>query len=350
MAKKTYVAIAISLKENAKGELDMTRHIVAIRDDDDQFGIKGKEPGKAPVATIDGEAFNAQLVRPLQLMNAYVFSTKDWETIANFSFLREGVTYYLPNFEFPAQDIGLVQYVNDNAAVNEFVYGVRYAQQALYPTKSKGSAGNDILAGNEGNNRIDAGKGHDYVTGMEGNDTILGGDGFDLLAGGTGRDMLRGGNHADKLFGNDGHDTLFGDSGNDTLNGGLGNDRQSGGGGNDALTGGAGNDTLQGDSGNDTLIGGAGSDRLLDGAGKDRLTGGQGADVFVLNRDGARDTITDFQDGIDRIDLDVKFSQITIRNGSKAGTVEVLHGKDVLVISGMGEALTKADFSAADFL
>lgn len=314
MAKKTYVAIAISLKENAKGELDMTRHIVAIRDDDDQFGIKGKEAGKIPVATIDGESFNAQQIRPLQLMNAYIFSSSSWETVSSFGFQHTGVTYYLPNFDFPAQDIGLVQYVNDNAGAQEFVYGVRYAQQSLYPTKSKGSPNNDILAGSEGNNRIDAGKGHDYVTGMEGNDTLIGGDGFDLLAGGLGRDQLRGGNHNDKLFGNGGHDTLFGDKGNDTL------------------------------------IGGAGNDRLLDGAGVDRLTGGAGSDVFVLNRDGQRDIITDFQDGIDRIDLDLRFNQITIRNGSKAGTVEVLHGKDVLVISGMGEALTKADFSAADFL
>lgn len=52
-----------------------------------------------------------------------------------------------------------------------------------------------------------------------------------------------------------------------------------------------------------TLTGGKGNDILLDGAGDDWLTGGTGADVFILAADGDRDTITDFEVGIDQIHL-----------------------------------------------
>ncbi|WP_433989321.1 M10 family metallopeptidase C-terminal domain-containing protein [Sulfitobacter sp. TBRI5] len=55
--------------------------------------------------------------------------------------------------------------------------------------------------------------------------------------------------------------------------------------------------------GADILNGGAGDDIIIDGAGADILTGGAGADDFVFVRDDQRDVITDFQPGLDRIDL-----------------------------------------------
>ena len=72
---------------------------------------------------------------------------------------------------------------------------------------------------------------------------------------------------------------------------------------NDTLTGGAGGDMLSGGAGQDLLDGGAGGDILMDGTGNDTLSGGEGADIFVLVRDGAEDVISDYQAGIDRIDL-----------------------------------------------
>jgi Ca2+-binding RTX toxin-like protein len=77
----------------------------------------------------------------------------------------------------------------------------------------------------------------------------------------------------------------------------------------DTLRGGEGGDTLSGLGGNDTLIGGDGDDRLNGGADRDTLTGGNGADIFVFDAPAhtgvrtAADRITDFQSGIDLIDL-----------------------------------------------
>ncbi len=77
---------------------------------------------------------------------------------------------------------------------------------------------------------------------------------------------------------------------------------------------------INGEGGNDTIWGSAADDRINGGLGADRMTGAAGADVFVfaalaesgLER-GVRDRITDFQRGVDDIDL----SQIDA--GSAAG-------------------------------
>ena len=71
----------------------------------------------------------------------------------------------------------------------------------------------------------------------------------------------------------------------------------------DTLLGTTADETILGGAGDDLITGGAGDDRLSDGDGADQLTGGTGADVFVLGRDGDDDTITDFERGIDALDL-----------------------------------------------
>lgn len=81
----------------------------------------------------------------------------------------------------------------------------------------------------------------------------------------------------------------------------------------DTLVGGAGNDRLEGGDREDVLSGGDGNDLLNGGRGEDRLTGGSGADTFQYGvwepfgreRDtiNDRDTMTDFQPGVDKIDL-----------------------------------------------
>ena len=115
-------------------------------------------------------------------------------------------------------------------------------------------AGNDIF--NLGDDR-------DVVNGLGGIDTIYGNGGNDVLSGGKGKDMLDGGDGRDRLFGGTKADRLFGGDGNDYLNGGKG---------------------------------------------RDRMTGGDGADIFDFNtinetRATRPDVITDFEQGVDRIDL-----------------------------------------------
>lgn len=70
-----------------------------------------------------------------------------------------------------------------------------------------------------------------------------------------------------------------------------------------ASGGAAGADTLNGGFGDDTLDGGAGDDLLIGGKGHDHQTGGSGADIFLFHgRDGV-DVITDFEIGVDQIEL-----------------------------------------------
>ncbi|CAN7316183.1 calcium-binding protein [Caulobacter sp. LjRoot300] len=76
----------------------------------------------------------------------------------------------------------------------------------------------------------------------------------------------------------------------------------------DIFAAGNGDDILFGDSGDDTLRGGAGDDFILGEAGADTLTGGAGVDTFGYYKVtdstlSSQDFITDFQTGVDKIDL-----------------------------------------------
>ena len=122
--------------------------------------------------------------------------------------------------------------------------------------------------------------------GLPVDETVFALGGNDTLHAGGGNDTLFGGDGIDNLNGWDGNDWLYGEAGADTLNGGNGDDHLFGGAGDDAsLTGGMGNDVLNG------------------GAGNDGMNGGAGADTFVFEGAFGNDTIGDFEDGVDHIDL-----------------------------------------------
>jgi cysteinyl-tRNA synthetase, unknown class len=145
-------------------------------------------------------------------------------------------------------------------------------------------------------------------------------------------DLLEGTSSVDRLFGADGNDTIKGLAGNDYLVGGQGADRIDAGDdwdlvygewGNDSINGDNGNDLLWGNDDNDTLSGDAGDDRLCGDRGNDVLTGGAGKDIFVYEnfdpRTLGRDTITDFEAGIDKIELRTNvFKKLAGKNWSFA--------------------------------
>ena len=66
---------------------------------------------------------------------------------------------------------------------------------------------------------------------------------------------------------------------------------------------GSGNDHVIGNGAANRIEGRKGNDTLDGGGGDDRLTGGAGKDVFVFGPGNGSDTVTDFTDGKDRIDL-----------------------------------------------
>lgn len=110
----------------------------------------------------------------------------------------------------------------------------------------------------------------------------------------------------------------------------------------DAMVGGALGDRLYGFDGDDSLSGLAGDDGLMGGLGADRLTGGAGADVFVYSSVAdstatASDTITDFQTGVDRIDLSslsVSSVSIVAEGGLARVSAQTATGVLSLLVSG----------------
>ena len=181
-----------------------------------------------------------------------------------------------------------------------------------------GGAGNDAVFGGAGSDHLFGGAGNDALYGGEGSDKIFGHDGADVIYGdgrglnvgsadvinaGGGDDFVGGGGGNDHILGRGGNDTLMGGSGNDFIDGGAANDLLFGGLGNDTLIGGGGKDTLDGGDGDDDLNGGGGNDVLIGGLGDDTMTGGATADRFVIVDGLSNDTITDFEDNRDIIDL-----------------------------------------------
>lgn len=213
-----------------------------------------------------------------------------------------------------------------------------------------GGSGADTLKGNNLDNRLDGGAGSDTLLGGAGNDTLTGGSGADRLDGGEGSDVYliaAATDHSAAEFsdsGNSGIDEVrfsattastlklyAGDLGIERLVIGTGIAAAAvtsgtaalnvdasalpgavtivGNAGANLLAGTAFGDSISAGSGADTLIGGNGSDTLVGGLGNDVLSGGEGADYFVFNTtlstSSNRDLLTDFETGIDKIQLSV---------------------------------------------
>ena len=155
--------------------------------------------------------------------------------------------------------------------------------------------------------------------------TIEGTPDRDFLRGGASGEEIKGLAEQDRLYGNGGEDTLEGGDGNDLIKGGDDNDSLSGGNHDDRLYGDRGNDTLLGENGNDILYGGAGDDLLNGGAGNDRLYGHAGSDTFVLEPEMGIDSIYQFEDGVDFIQLGygLSFGDLDIFSAGNWTAIEV---------------------------
>ena len=208
-----------------------------------------------------------------------------------------------------------------------------------------GSASNDLIYGGGGNNSIWGGAGNDRINGANGDDRLYGGAGNDLIDVANGNDYADGGDGVDALFweygglldavvdlaagrvdyprygsdnwdiilnfenvrSGDGNSQIFGTDGVNIVQGGFGSDLIDGRGGDDLLVGDIGRH-LEGYHStpfgyNDDVRGGAGNDLIAGDLGNNVLTGGSGADTFVFDANGGDNRITDFEDGVDSVQL-----------------------------------------------
>lgn len=251
-----------------------------------------------------------------------------------------------------------------------------------------GDTGNDLLYGDAGNDTLGGGAGQDTLVGGVGSDVLFGGAGNDWLDvgihgmftsdsaavtnvawAGAGADSVDGDNTSDTLGGGSGNDTIFGYGANDLLFGGKdgpgdssnrdrfyggdGDDRLYGGSDNDLLDGEAGADFLFGGDGQDTLAGGAGNDALWGGTGNDTLTGGTGTDTFGFIVGSGSDLVTDFEVGLDFLDLsgaatdfNNSASVSAAASNTGAGLQINLGGGAIVVLAGV----TTADIVNMDFI
>ena len=252
-----------------------------------------------------------------------------------------------------------------------------------------GSSHNDAFGGDTGNNILNGGPGNDGLWGSGGDDTLIGGPGADRFYGGGGQDTADYTDsptgvtvrlHSLSAAGGDAEgdtfeslvdvsymdaagaaqteslpdvENLTGSAYNDVLAGDRRDNVLEGGAGDDTLYGGpGGGDDLQvGHEGDDRLFGGQGNDRLEGGPGDDRLAGGPGADVFVFAPGHGADTITDYTDTEDKIDLEgydlSGFDALTITSSTNGVTIDLsTHDGGTILLEGF----TTSSLDATDFL
>ncbi len=122
----------------------------------------------------------------------------------------------------------------------------------------------------------------------------------------------------------------------------------------DVIRGKGGNDKIFGGDQDDIILGGDGNDELSGGKGDDTLGGGAGRDIFVFKKQDGKDTIKDFEDGKDKIDLSAfkfadkaaalaEFYEIGGGNNDKLGFM--YKGAEIII-----KGIDLSDLSDADFI
>lgn len=198
--------------------------------------------------------------------------------------------------------------------------------------------------GNDLGNKIVGNSEKNVLTGLAGNDQLFGGAGNDVLLGGVGADLLNGGAGIDRAQYSQATAGLRAD-----LQAPGTNTREAAGDtyvSIENLFGTRFNDVLLGDSGPNALYGHLGNDVLYGRAGNDALYGGANPDRFVFAAGGDRDTVYDFQNDLDMIDLR------TFGFASPGAALNVAAQKDGNVVFdfGDGDLLIVANTSEAQIL
>lgn len=207
-------------------------------------------------------------------------------------------------------------FLNGKAAIGGNAAGAKIVNFEIVRASYAGDI--DIIGGKKGED-ISTGSGENTLIGNGGNDILDGGSGDDILKGGNGNDLLIGDAGADVLNGGKGHDiasyrSAFGDLTIDLAKGrGQGDDAEGdklskieevqAGFGDDTLIGNGAKNLLDGYYGNDLIKGGGGNDRLIGDGGDDMLIGGSGRNIFEFGKYDGSDTIKDFKNGKDKLDL-----------------------------------------------
>ena len=200
----------------------------------------------------------------------------------------------------------------DASAITDSAAGINNVLDGSAETDAvltiEGTQNNDTITGGAQSDFLYGNDGDDIIVDDLGDDTIDGGAGDDVITSGAGADTIYGGTGADTITSGAGDDTVYGNEGDDTIDTGLGNDVVEGNDGDDVIVAGLGDDIIDGGADNDTITG----DR-----GVDTMTGGTGADTFIFGDDaisneavadssvGYADTITDFETGTDRIEINL---------------------------------------------
>lgn len=256
--------------------------------------------------------------------------------------------------------VGNLEYANGNTLNDIFD-----ATGATWSVKLLGQGGNDTL------------------TGGDLADQLYGGPGNDILFGNGGDDILNASTGADQLSGGAGNDIIFMDADDTLIDGGADYDRVYANGGSAALTlnlttanveyvsgsafgdnfdatgstvavkilGQDGADTLTGGNLADLIYGGAGADNITGGTGNDFLSGGgaDGAmDTFFFGVGWGDDTLSDFQNGEDILDLSAlgtNFAALTITALGANNSVVSFGGNSITLLG-----MQLADVDASDFV